>query len=504
MEYYEEKDLKEYPKIISFEGTEKILEQMKKSICKIKLINGGIGTGFFCKIPFPTADNMYPVLITNNHVINEELLKQKNGTFLISTKEHPKYKIFDLENRRYFTSKKYDVTFIEIKANIDNIHSFLDIDENIIENAFDDNINENDNPNINFVKETLYILQYPEEKLSVSYGIMNEIIKGNYSNFKHLCSTKGGSSGSPILNITNHKVIGIHCQGGHNDNKGIFLDYSIREFIKDNKNFIYSNNIINEKNEIKLENSEAGNFNLLGNNEIINDVMRGNLINYEKINNDIIKSEENYIKLNEESENAINKIIKKTVMNLHKDKAENINKNKYELKSGINITLEQFKKKYNIFVQDNKAINIDLENRKAGNDILDILCILKFHSIKYLRINNNNISNIDALELFQCYKLEELYLENNKIEDINVLEKVNLPELRILNLSENLIKNIDVFDMVYFPNLEQLNLQNNQISDISVFKKTNFLKLTSLYLSQNIISDISGINVSNFPSIIIF
>ena len=119
-------------------------------------------------------------------------------------------------------------------------------------------------------------------------------------------------------------------------------------------------------------------------------------------------------------------------MNLHKDKAENINKNKYELKSGINITLEQFKKKYNIFVQDNKAINIDLENRKAGNDILDILCILKFHSIKYLRINNNNISNIDALELFQCYKLEELYLENNKIEDINVLEKVNLPDLRIL------------------------------------------------------------------------
>ena len=76
--------------------------------------------------------------------------------------------------------------------------------------------------------------------------------------------------------------------------------------------------------------------------------MRGNLINYEKINNDIIKSEENYIKLNEESENANNKIIKKNVMNLHKDKAENINKNKYELKSGINITLEQFKKKYNI------------------------------------------------------------------------------------------------------------------------------------------------------------
>ena len=88
------------------------------------------------------------------------------------------------------------------------------------------------------------------------------------------------------------------------------MDYSIREFIKDNKNFTYSNNIINEKNEIKLENSEAGNFNLLGNNEIINDVMRGNLINYEKINNDIIKSEENYIKLNEESENANNKIIK--------------------------------------------------------------------------------------------------------------------------------------------------------------------------------------------------
>ena len=36
------------------------------------------GTGFFCKIPFPNKENMIPVLMTNNHVINDDILNQEN------------------------------------------------------------------------------------------------------------------------------------------------------------------------------------------------------------------------------------------------------------------------------------------------------------------------------------------------------------------------------------------------------------------------------------------
>ena len=51
------------------EGIKKILFQMENSICKIILEDGEKGTGFFCKIPFNS--DLLPVLITNNHVLNE-------------------------------------------------------------------------------------------------------------------------------------------------------------------------------------------------------------------------------------------------------------------------------------------------------------------------------------------------------------------------------------------------------------------------------------------------
>ena len=46
---------------------------MERCICKIK-IGETQGTGFFCQIPFPNKDNMLKVLITNNHVINSDIL----------------------------------------------------------------------------------------------------------------------------------------------------------------------------------------------------------------------------------------------------------------------------------------------------------------------------------------------------------------------------------------------------------------------------------------------
>ena len=47
-----------YPSTINYECTKKIMEQMTKNICKIK-IGQNQGTGFFCKIPFPDINNAY-------------------------------------------------------------------------------------------------------------------------------------------------------------------------------------------------------------------------------------------------------------------------------------------------------------------------------------------------------------------------------------------------------------------------------------------------------------
>ena len=52
-----------------------IVTQMEKGVCKIYLKNSSSkGTGFFCKIKL--FDKILPVLITNNHVLNENDLKK--------------------------------------------------------------------------------------------------------------------------------------------------------------------------------------------------------------------------------------------------------------------------------------------------------------------------------------------------------------------------------------------------------------------------------------------
>ena len=53
----------------------KFLNVAEKAIGKIK-IPGGYGTGFICKVPY--QNNELKVLITNNHVLDEEFFKEED------------------------------------------------------------------------------------------------------------------------------------------------------------------------------------------------------------------------------------------------------------------------------------------------------------------------------------------------------------------------------------------------------------------------------------------
>ena len=91
---------------------------------------------------------------------------------------------------------------------------------------------------------TSYTLQGSKipEPLSRRYRDF-DIYEDKKYNFNHKCSTEGGSSGSPILNLKN-KLIGIHKETDNNNkNKGTFLNFPIKEFIK-----IYYNEYKNNKN----------------------------------------------------------------------------------------------------------------------------------------------------------------------------------------------------------------------------------------------------------------
>ena len=248
MSEIKEKKLNNYPEIVSLESTEKIINQMKKNIIKICLNDGTKGTGFFCKIPF-INENVLNALITNNHVINLEMEK-----ITISINNDKEIKVIELNNRIKYTKKEYDITIIEIKEK-DEIDNYLELDENIMKKG----------SNKLYINNTIYIIQYPGGKqLGVSYGILYKIFEDKEYNFNHLCCTEEGSSGSPIINIINNKVIGIQKSAAKNNyNIGLFINYAIEDFI--NKNYkiidmkIDSNNL--KMNIKKIENDIKNNIN---------------------------------------------------------------------------------------------------------------------------------------------------------------------------------------------------------------------------------------------------
>ena len=193
MDYKPEGKLENYPKWVSLETTEEIIKQMKTKICRIYLKNGIKGTGFFCKISLPNKTNKLNVLITNNHIINEKIIEKKEIITIYINNELRK---LELNNRIIYTDEKYDITIIEIKID-DKINcDYFEYEQNdFIEK---------------YIKESIYILHYPgDENVSVSYGIINNININEYE-FMHYCSTDDGSSGSPIINLKNKKIIGIH------------------------------------------------------------------------------------------------------------------------------------------------------------------------------------------------------------------------------------------------------------------------------------------------------
>ena len=100
----EDKMILKYPKAVSIEGTEKILDQIRNCVFKIILENGDRGTGFFCNIPY--NNKLIPVMITNNHIIDSNYIS--NNKFIIITLNNDKDdKIIKLnDNRIIYTNKE--------------------------------------------------------------------------------------------------------------------------------------------------------------------------------------------------------------------------------------------------------------------------------------------------------------------------------------------------------------------------------------------------------------
>jgi len=393
-----------YPQPISLESTDKILNQMKKTICKLSYDEKYIGIGFFCKIPFPDDSSQLSVLITNNHIINESILDREKISFSINSNE---FKEINLRDRIKFTNKEYDLTIIEIKGD-DGIYdrdNYLELDTS--------NYKENEK----YIKNTVYMLNYPENKnISASYGIINDISNNKY-NFTHFCSSDNNSSGSPILNSINCKLIGIHIRKNEDNNIGYFLNYVIEEFI--NKN--YANNY-NEFVENNSDNSD-NNMTIL------------NLNN----KNDCLKCIHNFKSKN----------LKELLL---------CNNNLFDIE----------------ILKSLKCENLEILNL-SNNKISDISVLEKvnFKGLKELFLNSNNISDISVLEKVDFKELIKIDISQNKISDISPLKNFKkLEYLNIITCDPSNLNSLNCKDLKYL----SFNFNCGE-----VIKKINFEKLESIH-----------------------
>ena len=197
-----------------------------QSTIKIILPNNSIGSGFFLK--FERNNKLFYCLMTNQHVIDPEIVKMKKEITIYYNNEKKFLKIkLDKEDRIIICFKEIlniDVTLVEIipKDQVDNYYFLTPKTNYSLQNI---------------IGETIQIIQYPlGGYLSYSKGVIMEIYSDNKYYFYHNASTQPGSSGSPIVFNKEDKVFAIHK--GTNKNKtyniGIFIA-GIIERMKDYK-----------------------------------------------------------------------------------------------------------------------------------------------------------------------------------------------------------------------------------------------------------------------------
>ena len=208
MEYYPEQNTKSKP--IPLYNMKRYL---KKEDAACKLITGK-GTGFFCELQL--KNNTMKVLLTCNHVLKENLIKNNSK---ITLKHQNTIKEIEINEKRFVcTNEELDYTCIEI-LNEDNFNDYFQIEKNI-----------NNNLNEIYNNELFAIYQCPEgNDLSLSEGKIEEFKSDGL--IWHNISTDKGSSGGPLILSKNLNVVGIHR--GRPEKKALYNAIFIKNVLDD-------------------------------------------------------------------------------------------------------------------------------------------------------------------------------------------------------------------------------------------------------------------------------
>ena len=203
---------------VNLKGMQNFISNLDKKICRI-LLPKTYESGFLCKIPYPKEDDLLKVLITNNHVLDQETLEKSEKIYLEINNEQKK---LDLTvERKIWTDKHFDYTIIEIlRTDIFNNYLILDYIVN------------DENYNTKKLLNSSIILAASMENKQIFFNKRNIVsIPKNNGKFLHNCNTVEGSSGGPIVLVDNFRVIGIHKGYDKKNNKNVGILF--RNFIAD-------------------------------------------------------------------------------------------------------------------------------------------------------------------------------------------------------------------------------------------------------------------------------
>jgi len=328
----------------------------------------------------------------------------------------------------------------------------------------------------------------------------------------HLCSTDSGSSGSPILKLDTHQVIGIHKLYSHslNFNVGSFLRQSINEYLNNSNIIDKSNaqddNTINETIDNKRLPIELGLININNNTSYLNSVLQliKNFNHFSDyyldnknsifINNNPEKCPLSYVThrlfthfypLEGKKEEVYNPSPFLRVVNTSYDSSytSTYENNPNDLIKLILDKLDYESKQSNCINKNTKKELNEFEEEEFNEDKEKLINYIK---LKILGNGNSSIvtNNLNWYEIkdFQCSSCQKIwykFLSNNTFK-LNILEAYNK--------KENSNNYITIYDCLnYFektPKHENLKCINNKCknSNITIYSKINCLSKNLIFL----------------------
>ena len=472
--------MESYSEPVTQNCTKIILEQMNNSIYKINKEENDFRTGIFCYIKYKNRN--IPVLITNFDNINNI----KNNVINVSINDINEK--IELGNAKYF-NKALDIVILEIKDNKKNKLNFIELDNGLF----------NSDAKKYYSDKSMYILLYNGNKeISVSYGLINYIKNSEiiYSSYKYI-----NNKISPIFNLSNNKLIGIHKYISNYYNRGIFLRYLIDKFIEKYKKINEINLVINiKKDEINkkiyfLDNNNYNKNNLFSSHH--NHLKELNEFNTELyINNKKYIYQKFFIPKKEGDHNI------KLIFYINLTDCSFMFSGCYNIK---NINLFSFisnnvVKMNSMFSECYGLENLDLSafnTKNVMNMEYMFYCCKNLKDLNLSSFNTRNVINMEYMFFF-CKNLKDLNLSifnTEKVTDMSnifhgceSLENINLSSFNTINVKNMnhmfyCCKNLKDLNLIYF-NTSNVSDMNNMFNGCEDLRKINLSSFCTINVTN--------------------